>query len=248
MPEILRDLPWLGEWLVQIQSKLISNPNEATSAFKSLLAEHFNQLAEIVGGVGKNLAKLIFAVVILFFFYRDGIRILRELRHVLGQFIGPQINDYLLATGNTIHAVVYGVFLTALVQGILAGAGYWIAGLSSPIILGLLTAVVALIPFCTPIAWGSAGLWLLMQGHTTEAIGIWLWGALVVSQLDNILRPFFISSVSSVPFLLILVGVLGGLLAFGLVGLFVGPIMLAVVWSVWCEWTTHLNNNDAESG
>ncbi|HQM87001.1 MAG TPA: AI-2E family transporter, partial [Methylotenera sp.] len=81
-----------------------------------------------------------------------------------------------------------------------------------------------------------------MQGETGAAIGVWLWGAIVVSQLDNFLRPIFISSVSPIPFLFVLFGVLGGLLAFGLVGLFIGPIILAVIWAVWREWVTHLQD------
>ena len=247
VPEILHGLPWLGDWLAQLQSTLVANPEGVSTASKAWLAAHLKELATLAGGVGKNLAKLMFVVVILFFFYRDGIRIIRELRHVLARFIGPQVNDYLHAAGTTTRAVVYGVLLTALVQGMVAGAGYWVAGLSSPVIFGVITAMLALIPFCTPLAWGSAGLWLLMQGHTVEAIGIWLWGAVVVSQLDNVLRPYFISSVSPIPFLLVLVGVLGGLLAFGLVGLFMGPIILAVVWAVWREWTTHLDENTNSS-
>ena len=76
---------------------------------------------------------------------------------------------------------------------------------------------------------------------------MWLWGALVVSQLDNVLRPIFISSVSAIPFLLVLFGVLGGLLAFGLVGLFLGPIVLTVAWAVWREWTEHLQESVLEN-
>ena len=102
--------------------------------------------------------------------------------------------------------------------------------------------MLALIPFCMPLAWGSAGLWLLVQGQTAEAIGLWIWGAAVVSQLDNVLRPIFISSISPVPFLLVLFGVLGGLLAFGLVGLSIGPIILTVALAVWCEWVARMDS------
>lgn len=241
VPEMLKSLPLLGEWLNQ-QSDVLANPQGISVAIKAWLASHVNDVATLAGGVGKNLVKLIFVVIILFFFYRDGARIITELRHVLARFIGPQSHDYLHAAGITTRAVVHGVLLTALVQGVAAGLGYWVAGLSSPVILGMITAILALIPFCTPIAWGLAGLWLLIQGHTAEAIGIWIWGAAVVSQLDNVLRPIFISSVSPIPFLLVLFGVLGGLLAFGLVGLFVGPIILTVAWAVWREWTAHLDD------
>ena len=246
IPNAIKNLPWAGGWLndwLQQQSAAFTGSQDVSSAIKPWLAAHVNELTTIAGGVGKNVVKMLFVVIILFFFYRDGTRIVHEIRHVLAKYIGPQAHDYLHAAGTTTRAVVYGVLLTALIQGFAAGLGYWVAGLSSPVIFGVVTAMCALIPFCTPLAWGSAGLWLLMQGNTAEAIGIWVWGAAVVSQLDNVLRPIFISSVSAIPFLLILFGVLGGLLAFGLVGLFIGPIVLTVAWAVWREWAAHLDEN-----
>lgn len=242
VPAWLAGLPWLGDWLTQQRTWLLADPQGVAAATKSWLAAHVGEAAQLAGGVGRNLAKLVLVLVILFFFYRDGARMVHELRHVLERFIGERTHGYLAAAGATTRAVVYGILLTALVQGAVAGAGYWVAGLGSPVTLGLLTALFALIPFATPLAWGGAGLWLLLQGETAAAIGIWLWGAAVVSQIDNVLRPLFISSVGAIPFLLVLFGVLGGLLAFGLVGLFAGPIVLAVAWAVWREWTTHLDD------
>ena len=244
LPAWLSGLPWLGEWLSQQRAWLLADPEGVTAAAKDWLAAHAGDAAQLAGGAGRNLAKLVLVLVILFFFYRDGARMLRELRHVLARFIGERAHGYLAAAGATTRAVVYGILLTALAQGAVAGAGYWVAGLDSPVTLGLLTALFALIPFATPLTWGGAGLWLLAQGETAAAIGVWLWGAAVVSQLDNVLRPLFISSVGAIPFLLVLFGVLGGLLAFGLVGLFAGPIILAVAWAVWREWTAHLDDDD----
>ena len=241
VPETLRNIPWLGDWLMHQQASLMANPQGASSAIKAWLAAHSADLSTLAGGLGKSFAKMIFVVVILFFFFRDGKRIIRELRHVLERFIGAHIHEYLHAAGTTTRAVVYGILLTALVQGVVAGLGYWVAGLSSPVMFGILTMILALVPFGTPLAWGSAGLLLLLQGETGAAIGVWIWGAAIVSQLDNVLRPLFISSISPIPFLLVLFGVLGGLLAFGLVGLFIGPIVLSVVWAVWREWTAHLD-------
>ncbi|MDP2794006.1 MAG: AI-2E family transporter [Sulfurisoma sp.] len=243
VPDWLRGLPWLGDWLAQQRAWLLADPQGVAAAAKSWLAAHAGAAATLAGGVGRNLAKLVLVLVILFFFYRNGARMVRELRHVLARFIGPRTHGYLTAAGVTTRAVVYGILLTALVQGAFAGAGYWVAGLGSPVTLGVLTALFALIPFATPLAWGGAGAWLLFQGETGAAIGIWLWGAVVVSQLDNVLRPLFISSVGTIPFLLVLFGVLGGILAFGLVGLFAGPIVLAVAWAVWCEWAAHLDES-----
>lgn len=250
IPAFIKNLPWLGDWLnnwLAQHSALMTQPDSISAAIKTWVSSHTSDIQSLAGGVGKNLVKMLFVVIILFFFYRDGARILQQIKYVLARFIGPQAHDYLHAAGTTTRAVVYGVLLTAAIQGMVAGFGYWVAGISSPVIFGIVTAMLALIPFCTPLAWGSAGLWLLMQDNAAEAIGIWIWGAVVVSQLDNILRPIFISSVSAIPFLLVLFGVLGGLLAFGLVGLFLGPVILTVVWSVWREWTAHLQENVQEN-
>ncbi len=242
VPEFLRGVPGLGDWLTQQRTLLVADPQSVIAAVKAWFAAHAGDAAQLAGGIGRNLAKLVLVLVILFFFYRDGARMVRELRHVLARFIGENTHGYLAAAGTTTRAVVYGILLTALVQGAFAGAGYWVAGLASPVTLGALTALFALIPFATPLAWGGAGAWLLFQGETAAAIGVWIWGAAVVSQIDNVLRPIFISSVGAIPFLLVLFGVLGGLLAFGLVGLFAGPIILAVAWAVWREWAAHLDD------
>ena len=132
--------------------------------------------------------------------------------------------------------MVYGLVLTALAQGLLAGLGYWAAGVRSPALLAVVTALIALIPFGTPFVWGSIGAWLVLHGQTAAGVGLLLWGTLVVSWVDNLIRPMVISSASHTPFLLVMFGVLGGVTAFGLIGLFVGPVILAVLMAVWREW------------
>ena len=245
IPSFLRDIPGLGDWLAQQRLHLLGDPQGVADTLKAWASAHFQQAAMLAGGLGRTLAKLILVLVILFFFYRDGKRIIHELSHVLARFMGPRTHDYLAAAATTTRAVVYGILLTALIQGMVAGAGYWVAGLASPVTLGLFTALCALIPFGTPVAWGASGALLLLHGETGAAIGVWIWGAAVVSQIDNVLRPLFISSVSDIPFLLVLFGVLGGILAFGLIGLFTGPIVLAVAWAVWGEWAEHLYEEPA---
>jgi predicted PurR-regulated permease PerM len=113
----------------------------------------------------------------------------------------------------------------------MAGIGYWAAGLQAPLLLATFTTLIALlpIPFVTPVVWASIGLWLLLNGHTLPGIGLLLWGTLVVSWVDNLVRPLVISGAAHIPFLLVLFGVIGGLTAFGLIGLFLGPVILAIL-------------------
>ena len=95
---------------------------------------------------------------------------------------------------------------------------------------------MALIPFGAPLVWGSISVWLLLQGQVGAGVGLLLWGALAVSWIDNLVRPLVISGIAKIPFLLVLFGVLGGLAAFGLIGLFVGPVILAILLALWREW------------
>jgi len=186
--------------------------------------------------VGKNIVKLGISLFTLFFAYLHGLSLLAQARTVLKGLLRERTDGYVNAVGNTTRAVVYGIVLTALVQALVAGLGYWVAGLPAPVTLMAVTALVALIPFGTPLVWGAASMWLLFTGQITAGIGLLLWGVLVVSWVDNIVRPIMLSRGSDIPFILALFGVLGGLAAFGLVGLFLGPVILAVALAVWREW------------
>ena len=194
------------------------------------------EIAALVGGVGRNTIKFSVTLLTVFFLYRDGETIYDQLRRVLGRFLGPGVDNYISAAGNITKAVVYGEMVAALAQGLLAGLGYWAAGLSTPLLLGAITVLVALIPFGTPFVWGSLGLWLLISGDTWSGVGLLLWGVLVVSWIDNLVRPLVISRATHIPFLIVMFGVLGGLAAFGLIGVFLGPVILAVLMAIWREW------------
>lgn len=236
LPDAILQIPWLGERLQQILDSIAGDPTMLRTEALRWAQNWFGELAELVGGVGRNAAKMGFAVLTVLFVYRDGENLLRQVRRVMQRFVGTRANGYLTAIGSTTKAVLYGLVLTALAQGTLAGLGYWAAGIHAPALLGAFTALVALIPFGTPFVWGALGIWLLATGQTVAGIGLLLWGTLVVSWVDNLIRPLVISSASQIPFLLVMFGVLGGLAAFGLVGMFVGPVIMAVLMAVWREW------------
>ena len=194
------------------------------------------EVTRLIGGVGRNVAKLFFAVFSMYFLLRDGPRLMREARAMLEGILGPRVHDYLDAAGSTTQAVVYALMLGALAQGAVAGIGYWIFGVEAPVLMGAVTVMIALIPFGAPMVWGSLATWMLVTGDMWHGVGLMLWGLLLVSWVDNIVRPLVISNATRMPFLLVVFGVLGGVLAFGLVGLFIGPVLLAVSLAIWREW------------
>jgi predicted PurR-regulated permease PerM len=236
LPQALRDLPGVGTWLQETLRQLSADPTAIRQQFVLLMEESSIEMTRLIGGVGRNVAKLFFAVLSMFFLLRDGPRLLREARSILEGILGPTVRDYLDAVGATTQAVVYALMLGALAQGTVAGIGYAIFGVKAPMLLGAVTAVVALVPFGAPLVWGSLAIWLLVTGNVWQGTGLLLWGVLLVSWMDNIVRPFVISNATRMPFLLVVFGVLGGVLAFGLVGLFIGPVLLAVSLALWREW------------
>lgn len=236
LPDFVRSLPWAGDALQELIDELIGDPEAFRANLNAWVRQGGDLAVVLLGDVGRNAAKLAFALITVFFLYRDGDHVLAQVQAVLHRFLGQRVDAYLAAVGGMTKAVVWGLIATALAQGVVAGLGYWWAGLSAPVLLGAITALIAMIPFGTPFAWGSLGVWLLVSGHTAEGIGLLLWGALVVSWVDNLIRPLVISNATKIPFVLVMFGVLGGLAAFGLVGLFLGPVVLVVLMAVWREW------------
>jgi predicted PurR-regulated permease PerM len=165
---------------------------------------------------------------LLFFLLRDGVRILHA---ILGLVPLAAARKQRLAAhlGDVTRAVVFGTLVTSLLQGATVAVGFRLVDLPSPIVFGVLAALLSVLPFGgTAFVWLPAGVWLLLTGRSAAGLFLLAWGALVVVVADNLLRPVLISGRTHVPTLAVFVGVLGGLAAFGLVGLFLGPIVIAL--------------------
>jgi predicted PurR-regulated permease PerM len=236
VPDFVGRIPWLGALLEDFLARVAGDPVLLRAELARWAERWGGQLAELVGDVGRNTAKLGAALLTAFFCYRDGESLMHQLRRVLSGFLGKRIDPYIQTVGVTAKAVVYGLMLSALAQGTTAGAGYWVSGVPAPVLNGALTALAALIPFGAALIWVPLGVWLLLTGHPWAGLGLLAWGALFVSWVDNLVRPLVISTATRIPFLLVLFGVIGGLASFGLVGLLIGPVILAVLMAVWQEW------------
>jgi predicted PurR-regulated permease PerM len=236
LPPALLKLPWIGDQLRDLTASVAQDPRVLGLQLRRIADHSFDQIAHLVGGIGREAVKMALTAVSLFFIYRDGERLARQLARALEQVIGPRVQSYLGAIEQTVKAVVYGLVLAALVQGVLVGLGYWVAGVGAPVFLAALTTVCGLIPFAAPAVWASVCVWLFVKGSNVAGIGLLIWGGIVMGWTDHFVRPFLISREAEIPFLIVLFGVLGGLAAFGLVGLFVGPVILAVLLAIWREW------------
>ncbi len=236
LPPAILKLPWVGDQLRDLAARAAQDPHALGAELRNITDHSLEQIGHVVGNIGRNVAKLLLTVISLFFVYRDGARGAAQLSRALEQMLGPRVDNYLESIGRTVKAVVYGLVLAAVVQGVLVGLGYWFAGVGAPVFLAALTTVCGLIPFAAPAIWACATAWLLLEGSTVAGIFLLIWGGVVMGWTDHVVRPFLISREAQIPFLVVLFGVLGGLAAFGLVGLFIGPVILAVLLAIWREW------------
>ncbi len=244
LPQAIRDLPYIGGQAQEILNQIAAEPKALRGQLMLMFEQSSVEVTRVIGGAGRNIAKLFFAVFSMYFLLRDGPRLMREARAVLEGILGPRVHDYIDAAGFTTQAVVYALMLGALAQGVAAGIGYWIFGVEAPVLMGAVTVIIALVPFGAPMVWGSLATWALVRGDMVNGVGLILWGLILVSWVDNIVRPLVISNATRMPFLLVVFGVLGGVLAFGLVGLFIGPVLLAVSLAIWREWLEEHSTKD----
>jgi predicted PurR-regulated permease PerM len=224
--------PWVAA-LVDRANQLITTFNiDAKGALvqgaRRLLSFLFGSLTGAAKGAALFVFQLLLGVVILFFLYRDGRKLTDAFWSALpiAQARKDRIHD---TVENVVSAVVIGVLATATIQGALAAIGYWFVDLPSPVLLGTLTAIAALVPVVgTLLVWVPAAGYLLATGNIVDGLILAGWCLVVVGSADNFLRPLLISGRTGLPFSLMTLGALGGLAAFGFFGLVVGPLILAV--------------------
>ncbi|HEX5326179.1 MAG TPA: AI-2E family transporter, partial [Acetobacteraceae bacterium] len=178
----------------------------------------------------------VLALFIAFFFYVYGEPLADRLRAILLRIAGPQGDRMLTMTGLTVRGVVFGLLGTALMQGVLVGFGLWISGVPRPVLLGALAGLISVFPAGASVVWLPGALWLLADDHLGRGLFLAAWGLIGVGGADSLIRPWLIARGSELPFLLSVLGVLGGAVAFGLLGIFLGPVLLGVGYTLVNEW------------
>ena len=194
--------------------------------------------------LGQGVVLISFSVLICFFFYRDGPAITTRVQAVMERLTGHRARNLIEVTAGTVSRVVNGILGTALAQSVLALIGFWIASVPGAMLLGLLTFFLSIIPMGPPLVWIPAAVWLYVKGEIAMAIFLAVWGLVVISSIDNFIKPFLISRGGNLPLLLVFMGVLGGLLAFGFIGVFMGPVILAVAYTLLTEWLNPARSPD----
>lgn len=236
-PSWLTGLPLLGSPIGEYWHDIVSSQEKMLALAKRLLEPTRNFLLASGILLGHGVMEMTLAAFISFFFYRDGEALIRSIGVGMDRLAGIHAANVLAIINSTVRGVTYGLLGTALAQGFVAAIGFAIAGVPAVMLLGVATFLLSLIPVGPPLVWGGAAIWLFQQGETGWGIFMLLWGFFLISSVDNIIKPLLISRGSSLPFLLVMLGVMGGVLAFGFVGIFIGPTLLAVGFSLLRKWT-----------
>jgi predicted PurR-regulated permease PerM len=235
-PDFLANVPLIGPPLTERWQEFAVDGKLSDEA-RQMLRTALQWLLSVVAALGGGMAQLALSIFCAFFFYRDGEAALQRLTDVLGHVAGERTQHLLTVAYGTLKGVVYGVIGSSLAQAVLAAFAYWLSGVPAPFLLGLATGFFGIIPGGPAIIWVPAAIWLFRSGETGWGIFVVVWSALLVSNVDNVIRPLFVSRGSALPLLLVLIGILGGAMAFGFVGIFLGPTILAILYALMREWS-----------
>jgi predicted PurR-regulated permease PerM len=233
---VLGAIPFLGGWLKPWWDGFARDLPSLFTLVRPYAGDIAQATLALLLAVLSGLAEVLMAIVFAFFFYRDGPVIAARTEGVLQRLAGERTRHLLQLTGDVTRGVVFGLLGTALVQGVMTTLGLWIAGVPQPVLLGIVAGVVSILPIGAPLVWIPATIWLFAEGQTGWGIFLGLYGALGISSVDNIIRPWFIARGADLPLLLTLLGALGGVFAFGFLGLFLGPVLLAVGFTLLKDW------------
>ena len=235
-PPWLFAIPLFGRALGDLWNYWVADLSAMFEALRPYLGFVIENAFAVLLAIGNGVLMFAFALFMAFFLFVNGEPIAARLRLLLQRIAGAQADRLIVVTGLTVRGTVYGLLGTAVVQGILTVIGLEAAGVPRAALLGALAGMVSVLPIGAPVIWIPAAIWLMSTGHLGWGIALAIWGFVVISGADSVIRPWFIAKGAHLPFLLTVLGVLGGALAFGLLGIFLGPVLLGVGFTLVNEW------------
>lgn len=249
-PLWMTDLPQIGDWVDEQWRRHIGRPgaiaewvqltsgNTIASIYRSVLA---------AGNIAFHLAlNLLFMLIALFVFYRDGDRIAAQIDMVGARILPVRWERLSRVVPLTISATVTGMTLIAIGEGVILGVAYWIAGVPSPVTLGVITGVMALIPGGAPLCFTLVSIYLAASGSALNGVLLFVWGSVELFIVDKTIRPVLVGGPVKMPFLPTFFGLVGGVKTMGIVGLFVGPVLMALLVAIWREWLREIRAHPAK--
>lgn len=236
LPRWIASLPWVGVRIENAWISLGAGDPEMLARLREWAKPVIGVLLQLGSALGSGFLLMLLSLLFALFIYTNGEQLVRWMSGLSGRIAGPRGDELFRIAGATVRGVVYGFIGTALAQGAAAYLGYWLAGVPNALSFGLVTCLLSIVPGGAGLLGVPVALWLYQQGETGWAIFLGIWIVGVVSSLDNVVKPILIGKETSLPFLLIMMGVIGGALAWGLLGVFLGPTLLAVCHNVLQRW------------
>lgn len=237
-PEFFKTLPWFGSDLVTYWDTNLGKPGNLKSLLSNLHMT-LTPASYYIKQIGVDLAhrsfQVGFTLLTLFFFYRDGDKLLRQVHHVGEYCLGTRWFRYSDRLPQALRATVNGTIVVGIGVGLLMGVCYALVGFPAPTLTGFITALAAMIPFVVPVIFIIVALILLSVGSVIGAIVVLVWGTLVMFIADHFIKPVMIGGAIQLPFLAVLFGILGGVETLGLLGLFLGPMVMVLFTTLWQE-------------
>jgi predicted PurR-regulated permease PerM len=235
VPDWLTRLPLVGSWARQFLSQGLDSVPGAAPFFGT--RDQVLQWGRVLGiEVFHRIVTLVFTLLALYFVYRNRDSLRAEVPQVSRRLFGPAVERLLYRAAGAIRATVDGVVIVAMVEGAIMAGVYAVAHAPHPILSGVLTGVFAMVPFAAPVVFGVVGLVLFTQGAVSAAIAVVAAGSIMLFVADHFVRPAIIGGGAQLPFLWVLLGILGGIASFGLLGIFLGPALMATLVALWRGW------------
>lgn len=237
-PAWFTQIPFIGHELTQVWQSKLGNPGDIKNLFQSMhiSLSHTSYLAKQIGTIFAHTGiQVAFTFLTLFFFYRDGESLFKQIHRIGQNCLDNRWSKYADQLPSALRATVNGTILVGLGVGVLMGICYYILGITAPTILGFITAFGAMVPFVVPVILTILSLSLIAHGAMWSAIIVVAWGTIVMFVADHFVKPVLIGGAIELPFMAVLFGILGGVETMGILGLFIGPIIMVLFFTLWNE-------------
>jgi len=236
-PDALNNLPFMQSQIQEWWRQNLSDPGSAHELVERLTRGHMMDVSRLIAlQLARRVTLFAFTLLTLFFLFRNGDSLTRQVRRATGRLFGPNGERVGLRMIDSVHGTVDGLVLVGLGVGVILGIVYIFAGVPEPVLFGMVTAIAAMIPLAAPVVFSVAALILAAQGAIAWGITVFASGVLVTFVADHFIRPALIGGTTKLPFLWVLLGILGGVESWGLIGLFLGPAVMSALFLLWQEW------------
>ncbi|WP_225612485.1 AI-2E family transporter [Paracoccus sp. PAR01] len=247
-PAWMVDLPQVGTWLDEQWRTYIGHPGGISEIVQAISGSNIGTIyrgALTAGSLAFHLAlTLLFMLITLFVLYRDGDRMVAQLDRVGARILPDRWDRLSRVVPATISSTVTGMTLIAIGEGVILGIAYWIAGVPSPVTFGVITGFMALIPGGAPLCFTLVSVYMVASGSPFAGIALFIWGTCELFVVDKTIRPMLVGGPVKLPFLPTFFGLIGGVKTLGIVGLFVGPVLMALLVSIWREWQREISEDE----